>query len=163
MNKIKRILRFIKYNITDFFRSLIRSFQYARFGWNDFDFDGGSIYNILEMKLKHMRKYFSTAHIISAECYENYIRDIDICLNLIKIITGEMQYVEYIFNGTIEHNYHQIKYVNTRNAYRFVKYHERFKDKNDKFAVMLKEDLAETKARHLLFMILDYKLDTWWD
>ena len=180
LQRIHDIYVTCKCRVRYFFRRLQRMYRYARVGWAEYDFDGMSMLDAIEVKLKCMREYFSKANFIAEEYYIQYIRDIDICLRCIDIVLDRTSYIEIkyedankkLFTPTGEDTFtvNQLKYVNTRNAHRFM--HQTVADtflkpvtckREQNHRNFLVEDLAQEKAFHLLFLIIEYKLQSWWD
>lgn len=73
-----------------FFKRLKNAYQFAKFGFNDFDWDQSYFYYLLEFKLKRMQKFFHSKDSYSG-C-KNTRRTIDLCVNLLERINGDKDF-----------------------------------------------------------------------
>lgn len=96
-NLIYQFQRFCIWPITDNYRitkeRLIRSLQYARFGWFNYDFDMAYVYYLFEFKLKRLLKCLENGHAIQKP------EDMKALRELIKI-------VRRLGMGRYDHKYH---------------------------------------------------------
>ena len=138
--------------------------------------DGYNFYEVMRPKLVEMKHYFEQSEIAVMD-YNRIVRDIDMCIKLIDIITEktDIWHTEGSFpNIKIVCD----KYVNQRNASRFinlVRYTDlSYKDTRNKtleerrqevldIFKRLPAELYREKATHLLFKILTERLGQWSD
>ena len=128
-----------------------RTFSYHPVLKDNFEWDEGYFFNLIEFKLKRMREYFWTHNIV-----ENEKRYGDICNTLINILNAG-----YKTDIIIEEDLYN--YVNTRNVHRF------FSPKRLNF--ILKEGLKkyylptirEAKAKALFWIYLEHHIEELWD
>lgn len=128
-----------------------KTFSYHDVLKDDFDWDEGYFFDLIEFKLKRMREYFWSHNIVVDER-----RYGDICNTLINILNAG-----YKTDIIIENDLHN--YVNTRNVHRF------FSPKQLEF--ILKEGLQkyylptvrEQKAKALFWKCLHHYIEELWD
>ena len=67
-DKVDDLLTFLKdifyYNPRGFIRNLKRSIDYVKLGWNNYDWDGGYLYEVIQFKLKRMLPELENGHAI---------------------------------------------------------------------------------------------------
>ena len=128
-----------------------RTFSYHSVLKENFEWDEGYFFDLIEFKLKRMREYFWSHNIVVDER-----RYGDICNILINILNAG-----YKTDIIIENDLHN--YVNTRNVHRF------FSPKQLEF--ILKEGLQkyylptvrEQKAKALFWKCLHHYIEELWD
>lgn len=111
----------------------------------DYNWDWEFLMELEKVKLINMSEYFSQSQIV--EGWEIIVRQINLCIKLIDIICD---------------NFNDVKYVNVRNAYRFVKDVSIFKESDWK-EQFIKNDLYVLKAENLYYEIRKRFTRTWWD
>lgn len=166
------------------FRKIIYGFKnlwkWKSIIWNDRDWDYSYLYIILEKKLQGIRK----STIDSNYVVTNEVRDITICINLIKKIMGE-EYMweyrekcekEYHFDDTDEPQLKQLVITEKGECdydWYFLKYKSEYRkafknlkigniDNGEYLAIHMAHEI-HNKAKQLLFKILAEKLNSWWN
>lgn len=143
------------------------------------DWDDGFIFEILKFKLIQQRKELVRGNRHMG--VEAINRDITICLNLIEHIQNEtynLEYQDYVRekvwfsdneNGTSTYN-SAIEWENFTGY--FLKYQNQTKRlvnkdpglaSNKMHLALRLSDLNQKRCQTLLFKILDYKINRWWD
>ena len=162
----------IFYNIKSFFRSLKRACKYFKIMWSNHPYDYGYLLELEREKLKDMYEYFSNANIIENEWIR--ARDCKLAIALLDIILGDdSSYDVYFAEGTKigEGRYVIRKYVNDSNINRFLdryvckKYRieSSKKNKDNKFPIIVRDELRVEKAWNLYCKLREYNLRNWWD
>ena len=162
----------IFYNIKSFFRSLKRSCKYFKIMWSNHPYDYAYLLMLEREKLKDMYEYFSNANIIENEWIR--ARDCKLAIALLDIILGDnSSYDVYFAEGAKigEGRYVIRKYVNDYNIDRFLncdickKYRieSSKKNKNNKFPIIIRDELRVEKAWNLNCKLREYSLRSWWD
>lgn len=82
--------------------------------------------------------------------YKEIAKDLKLAIDLLDIIVDNAS----IYKDEI------LYYVNTKNAYRFVKYKI---PENESYKKLVLWDLRQQKAWHLYNKLRLYKMNTWWD
>lgn len=128
-----------------------RTFSYHPVLKDNFEWDEGYFFDLIEFKLKRMREYFWTHNIV-----ENEKRYGDICNTLINILNAgyktDIIVVSDLYN-----------YVNTRNVHRFFN--------PSRLDFIMKESLQkyylptvrEEKAKRLFWKYLSWHIEELWD
>lgn len=174
MEKLKKKLEDIWFNISDYYPSKVRDFwwgckrfirnlkRYRHILWNDNDWDYGYLEEIVLLKLNFMADYFRTSRI--AVGTERWYEEI-----LWAIRLGEISMEKENFGDESkgEYRFDFPGYVNTRTIKRFfpMMKEEDIKRINEdtEFGKMIRTELRRRKARNLFFRILrDYE-EKWWD
>ena len=162
----------IFYNIKSFFRSLKRACKYFKIMWSNHPYDYGYLLELEREKLKDMYEYFSNANIIENEWI--LARDCKLAIALLDIILGDdSSYDVYFAEGAKigEGRYVIRKYVNDSNINRFLdryvckKYRieSSKKNKDNKFPIIVRDELRVEKAWNLYCKLREYNLRNWWD
>lgn len=169
---MSKFIASISCNIKDFFRSLKRSCKYFKIMWSNHSYDYGYLLELEREKLKDMYEYFSNANIIENEWIR--ARDCKLAIALLDIILGDdSSYDVYFAEGAKigEGRYIIRKYVNDSNIDRFLhrdickKYRieSTKKNKNNKFPIIVRDELRVEKAWNLYCKLREYNLRNWWD
>lgn len=123
-----------------------RAIQWAKIGYKDKDFDYLYLFDIISKKLDMMEKYYSTSNITEED---------PIIASQIKKANNLMKCIMRI--DTLDFS---IKYVNTKNASRFVTQEMLgYESRN----IFFKEYLFRKKALKLFCDILSSKVFSWWN
>ena len=127
-----------------------RTFSYHPVLKDDQDWDEGFFFNLIEFKLKRMREYFWTHHIV-----ENEKQYGDICDKLINILNAGYK-TNIVTNDDLK-----TIHVNNKNMYRFInKYDIRF---ISKFPQYYYATIREAKAKALFWKYLYWHIEELWD
>jgi len=145
------------------------------------NFDWYYLYDMIYHKLIEMHDYFNNVDYASVD-YKTISRDINICIHLLEIVTGEISIinivhdkpdtVSLITDGKCNFHVECNRYVNCRNANRFIHcvfdYRENIKHNEKEFDMLdfyykFPDELYLEKARRLLFKILSERSMFWWD
>ena len=162
----------ILYNIKSFFRSLKRSCKYFKIMWSNHSYDYGYLLELEREKLKDMYEYFSNANIIENEWIR--ARDCKLAIALLNIILeDDSSYDVYFAEGAKigEGRYVIRKYVNDSNIDRFLhrdickrsRIESSQKNKDNKFPIIVRDELRVEKAWNLYCKLREYNLRSWWD
>jgi hypothetical protein len=121
--------------------------------WKDFDWDHTYLYEIMYQKIHFMRLYHEKSQLFVG--VEIEIKWMKICEKLLRdLIDSEYWKDEY-----------DNKYLNTKNM-KLSDYHiDHYKAdlKNISLITYVKSELREQKAKELLFKILSWRVEYWWD
>lgn len=167
----------------NFFPNLRRALEYFVLGWKDYDCDYTSILDLEERKIKHMIHYFKRYGITVDS--PQVVRDLELLLSLIRIIReGGNTYTidvdpvpdstdsafnahDFMTDYFNRHHIRRLKYVNVRNANRFLNEKELEMledDKNrDHTRAIWEEELYLRKAIHLYCKLKEERMLTWVD
>lgn len=156
-------LRRIRFSYYDVKESMLNLVKWFKLVIKDRDFDDYFILEALKFKIKNTSKYIN-----KHKFYVGYERDVErmnLCVRLIdKIQSGyyETEYQEYCSfkDFTIEDNSEKyfIKYPNTLRKVR--------NDKNFGNLISLILDMGterHNKAKRILFRLLEYNIEKWWN
>lgn len=125
---------------------------------------------IEQRKLREMANYFKKSKLTVG--WERQVRECELCVKLLDIVTER----DSDYKAWLNANYggknilelqmrEQIpfhKYINTRNAYRFMTHFHEAKS-NPYIYESLKVELRRQKAFHLYHKIRLYYMQTWWE
>lgn len=151
---------------------------------NDKDWDYCFLLNLEKKKLQRMYAYFSTSEIAYGD--ELVARDLRICIKLIDIIKeNDAPYLNWLHESSkdlkmitkkAENDRYHIefeqlrpdtdfqKYVNVRNAKRFLRKELNEKDFDSRRSyIHEKISLRLLKALHLYHLIREYRILDWWN
>lgn len=167
----------------NFFPNLRRALEYFVLGWKDYDYDYASILDLEEKKIKHMVHYFKKYGMTVDS--PQVARELELLLSLIRIIReGGNTYtidvdpkpdsIDRTFNAQESivdyfnrHHIRRLKYVNVRNADRFLNEKELEMLKDDKnrdhIRATWEEELYLRKAIHLYCKLKEERMLTWAD
>ena len=151
LNKIKQRLcdRINKCKSLEELKGWERTFSYHPVLKDDQDWDEGFFFNLIEFKLKRMREYFWTHHIV-----ENEKQYGDICDRLINILNAGYK-TDIILDIDLKNK------VNDRNKKRFLnKYEINFISKCPQY---YRATIREAKAKALFWKYLHHKIEYLWD
>lgn len=109
-------------------------------------FDYEYLLDIERVALKYMAKYFESSDIAVGN--EFIVRDINLCLKLLNIATGDSFYAKEDINAP---------YVNIRNRGRFIKHETKNPD-----SAVIRALIREIKAWNLYCKIRS-SMQRWWD
>ena len=109
-------------------------------------FDYEYLLDIERVALKYMAKYFKASNIVHHN--EFIVRDINLCLKLLNIATGDLFYAKEDINAP---------YVNIRNKERFIKHTTKNFD-----SPAIRSFIREMKAWSLYCKIRS-NMQSWWD
>ena len=128
-----------------------RTFSYHPVLKDNFDWDEGYFFDLIEFKLKRMREYFWNHNIVVDEH-----RYGDICNTLINIL-----HAGYKTKIIVEKDLHN--YVNTRNVHRFFdKTRLEFISREGLIQYYL-PTIREAKAKALFWRYLEHHIEELWD
>lgn len=126
-----------------------RTFSYHPVLKDDQDWDEGFFFDLMEFKLKRMREYFWTHHIV-----ENEKQYGDICDRLINILNAGYK-TDIILDTDLKNK------VNDRNKKRFLNEYEiNFISKCPQY---YRATIREAKAKALFWKYLHHKIECLWD
>ena len=109
-------------------------------------FDYEYLLDIERVALKYMAKYFKASNIVHHN--EFIVRDINLCLKLLNIATGDLFYAKEDINAP---------YVNIRNKERFIKHTTKNFD-----SPAIRSFIREMKAWNLYCKVRS-SMQAWWD
>ena len=170
----------------NFFSNLRRALEYFVLGWKDYDYDYASILDLEERKVKHMMHYFKKYGMtvdspqvarelelllslirIIREGGNTYIIDVDPKPDSTDSINGAFNAQDFITDYINRHHIRRLKYVNVRNANRFLNEKELEMLKDDKnrdhIRATWEEELYLRKAIHLYCKLKEERMLSWVD
>jgi hypothetical protein len=156
---IKDIIREIKhipYNI----KTIL---QWSKILWNNFDWEGNFLLEIIEYKLKRMKKYFETASITTEETYSEMIEKISDCLYAVDQLCSD-EYNDKIFED--HYNKYPLEILKEKSETGNIIYKMKSMGKDEKaeFKKLTKISNQKNKElRHQLFDTMRDYYDNWWD
>lgn len=115
-------------------------------------YDYAYLLSIEKQALICMKDYFSNSNIAVSD--KEVAKDLDLAIKLLDIILEIDNSYTYSFPG----KFHSIKYVNTKNAYRFLSGY-----KFDFSSPVIKDALRVEKAWHLYNRLRELKMRHWWN
>lgn len=166
----------------NFFPNLRRALEYFVLGWKDYDYDYASILDLEEKKIKHMVHYFKKYGMTVDS--PQVARELELLLSLIRIIReGGNTYTidvdpvpdstdstfsvpDFMTDYFNRHHIRRLKYVNVRNANRFLNEEELEllnDEKHNHLRAAWEEDLYLRKAVHLYCKLKEERMLTWAD
>ena len=172
--------------IRDFIYGIKNIYKWRKIIWKDRDWSNDYIFTVLKFKIKNTRDYIKRNDIIIDEQIEVIDRYCSICINLINKIQEGIYSVEYLDYFETEFEFVEIDEIDEESGEKlyemkskllssapdpyFSKYKNTFKkikrkypDADDKILAMRIADDIEQKALGLLFKILHYHIQNWWD
>ena len=171
MGTIKETILDLSQPIRRLINNIRMSWRWAKFGWNDRDFDFVYIYEVMKFKIDNMEKAF-IKYGYHAEPEYNLSR-MRLASKLIeKVSTSfyEMEYWDYIY----DENHNRIDNIDiyleaNKHNYRRSGKHFSTRGRNMK-SFNVKEACAmdighykQAKAKRILFKLLEHRLEFWWD
>ncbi len=156
------------------FRRLINkikmSYRWAKFGWNDKNYDHYFLYDVMEFKIRNMHKAFMKyGYTDQSVTTQRMVWAID----LIKKVKNE-DYVNEYWNYMYDDKFNEINKLDEYleiNKNNYKRSDKGFSSKGHgikeiKFKELCAMDIGyykQKKAKRLLFQILHDKIDYWWD
>lgn len=128
-----------------------KTFSYYPVLKDDFDWDDGFFFDLIEFKLKRMRDYFWTHNIV-----ENEHRYGDICNTLINILHAGYQ-TDIVLSEDLN------THVNTKNAHRFFCKTELDFIAKEGLQKYYLATIRERKAKKLFWKYLEYHIEELWE
>ena len=130
-----------------------RTFSYHPVLKDDFDWDEGFFFDLIEFKLKRMSQYFHTHQIVENEDWYGTL-----CDRAISILNAG-----YRTNIVLSKDLNEI-YVNTRNAKRFIpKFYQRLQDNDSYWNKYGLATIREYKAKALFWKFLNHYIELLWE
>lgn len=158
----------IYYLVRGFFRSVKRSYDYAKFGWNNHDYDYGYLLELMHFKLKRLENAILNGY---AERNKQTNQSIRICIKLLKKLAfkdyGYFTELHYKKWGEPEMVYSESDskgLVRAEIKYKNVITDEDKKQQTQEFLEAYKKDEEqEQRDVRLLFSIMAKYHKRWWD
>lgn len=154
MSNFKTIIYRIKYRIG-------KLYDFIKLGWNDDDYSYNSLLTLEKYKLSKMADVHERLiGNIDKEFMESWqiIRDLRLCTKLINIVND----VNIYNMSTKKHEKASLKYVNLRNALRFVPaWQVKMCQKNQRFRLMVLDTIRRKKAWNLYSYIRTKNTTKW--
>ena len=159
MNNFKTIIYRIKYRIR-------KLYDFIKLGWNDDDYSYNSLLTLEKYKLSKMADVHE--HLIGnidKEFMESWqiIRDLRLCVRLIDIVNGTDNAYKVAYNHeTHLYDKNGVKYVNMRNAYRFISAKLlKLYDTNKWIGIAITNEVRRMKAWSLYSQIRTLNINRW--
>lgn len=158
MFKFKTIIHRIKYRIK-------RLCDFIKLGWNDYDYYD-SLLTLEKYKLSKMADMYE---IIAGDIDEDFskcqkiIKNLRLCVKLIDIVNGRDNVYKVAYNHET-HSYEkkELKYVNMRNAHRFIPLKlQKLYDKNKLMRNVITNEVRRMKAWSLYSQIRALNIYMW--
>jgi hypothetical protein len=167
--------------LKNFKKGLINLYKWLPIVWKDRDYDHSYVLDILKFKLEEMSKYTTSRKYHSG--WEQHVRDMNICISLIDKLNDyyETEYFDYIdesfefvpIEGSTSYTLESevlrdnLDEFFAKNKLLYKKVVEQLKSKNldnDRSYIAIRIcRLKHSKAKRLLFNILNDQLESWWD
>lgn len=145
-----------------------RAYDYAVFGWSNYDWDYGYMYELLQFKLERMEAALKGGVAIQSK---ESMKSLRVCIKLLKRINRD----SYNYNTEL----HYKKWGEPKISFlseigsdysKFVVEHENVKTPEDKvqehaeIKEAIRKDVAqENRDKRLLFRIMEKYSNLWWD
>lgn len=155
------------WRIKEFFRSVQKLIIWFPIIWKDRDWDQSFIFNMLEIKLTNMAKYFRQRDFFVGQIRE--AEKMELCVRLIKKINDDFYSYEYM--DILEKKYGEEKmYVDPSTHYLKWEYVDKKYTKKElesineeKVYLMKRSQAKQQKAKRILFTLIERNIDRWWD
>jgi hypothetical protein len=169
-------------------RGIPALWRWKKVAWNDVDWDHSSIYNVLRFKIENIANYIEEHdRFVGAKEEVEWMRK---CVRLIDKVSDSEYETEYLDYKQTEWRFEDLEdgtgssemhidtvsenlddYLNKyplckKRAIQYIKdnQHRYCKDHNDKGMVaMIMGQLRQAKAKKLLFDIIEWRIERWWD
>ena len=171
MGTIKETILDIGKPIRRLINNIRMSWRWAKFGWNDRDFDYVYLYNVMKFKIDNMERTFVKYGYHDNNDYTtSRMRLISRLLDKVSTEFYEMEYWDYIY----DENHNKIDKIDNyleanKHNYRRSGKHFSTRGRNMK-SFNVKEACAmdighykHKKAKRLLFQLLEHRIDWFWD
>ena len=140
--------------------------DFIKLGWNDYDYTYDSLLRLEKYKLSKMAdRYELLAGNIDKpflECWE-IVRDLRLCVKLIDIVNGADNAYKVAYNHeTHSYDKNGVKYVNMRNAYRFIPLKlQKLYDRTKLMRNVITNEVRRKKAWSLYSQIRTLNINRW--
>lgn len=123
-NAKDKVIEFICYNTVSIFlrkfgRFILRLFRWIPVLWNQEEWDYEYIYDLLEMKMKELRKDMSKDFWHDQKCIQKGIKQIDICLKRLDMWRNWPDYYDYpmedVVHVPLENGCYRLDYTSEEN------------------------------------------------
>lgn len=158
----------IYYSVRGFFRSVKRSYDYAKFGWNNHDYDYGYLLQLMHFKLKRIENTIQNGY---AEPDKKTNQSIRICIKLLKKLAfkdydhfTELHYTkwgqpEFVFDNPDSNGLSNLE-IKHKNA---ISHEDRQLQRQELLEACRKDEEQEQRDVKLLFSIMAKYHKRWWD
>lgn len=155
MSKFKTIIYRLKYRIK-------KLCDFIKLGWNDYDYTYDSLLRLEKYKLSKMADRYELLAGNIEECWA-IVRDLRLCVKLIDIVNGTDNAYKVAYNHET-HSFDKkgVKYVNMRNAYRFIPLKlQKLYDRNKMIRNVITNEVRRMKAWSLYGQIRMLNINRW--
>lgn len=143
-----------------FIQGLGNLLYYFNVIWNDRQWDYEFFYRLELRKVQKMIRWWSSGNNVTSE--KNVLRDLRICEYLLKVLSGEIDYMEEAASKRPS-LYRFTRYVNLKNTDRFIYLNPNVELKYWRETEWFKQEIYESKCKNLYYTIRNYRMDIWWD
>lgn len=152
----------MKYKMKRLIERLQKVWSFWKLSKNLYDFDYTSILEVERYQIKNVRDRILKDALV--EGYEHDVQKMDLVIKLLDMILDSsdsaVELEDYSIDLNKEYKWKQTKYVNTRNAHRFVS-SEQVK-LIEKGELIFLDDLYEEKKWRLYHKLKEYHMRGWW-
>lgn len=145
-----------------------RSYEFAKIGWNNYDFDHSYLYELMLFKLQRIEAALKNGY---AEHDKSTLQSIRISIKLLKRITANSYFYFTDLHskkwGPLTYNFSEIENINSseliftrKNA---LTEEQKQLEKNEFLKAYQKDAQQEMRDIRLLFDIMKKYSKTWWD
>ena len=131
---------------------------YFKVIWNDRQWDYTFFYHLELKKVQKMIKWWSSGDNVTSE--KNVLRDLRICEHLLKVLSGEVDYMEIVEPYPIKYKF--TRYINLKNVSRFIPSDQSDLVKEWDREPWFKGDMYKLKCKNLYYTIRNYRMGIWW-
>jgi len=162
MYRIKRFFANIRWFFKRWFPKVI---AYARFLWNDYDFDYGSIYRLLHFKFERMYRALKNRHAMDSEKRAQQILEAS---NLAKKLF-EDNFAETEYDALTEH-WGELEFIDNKEYPGHFKVkcakvqteEDEERERQDYLKIMELEAQRRLEAKEALFQLIRDNIEDWW-
>lgn len=168
LNHIREFVLNSAHSVKRFFRSLKRSYDFAKIGWSNPDWDYGYLLQLMLFKLERMQHALDNGH---AEHEKSTTQSLRICIKLLtKICYKDYSHFMNIYSdkwGPTQYEYadsEEVGFKVVKSSRKNVKSEEdKVQANKDLFEAFQKDCKQEERDSRLLFAIMAKYHKTWWD
>jgi hypothetical protein len=132
-------------------------FDWSKVLWNNFDWSGNFLLEIMEYKLKRMQRYMEVDTVILREDADKEVTEMQLCLDAIKQLISEDYEIEFVEKYYEKYPIDWERYLDQLNAPMSKEQHKDWEEMHKNI------DTLKEKYKHQLFDLLRDKYDWWGD
>lgn len=132
-------------------------FDWSKVLWNNFDWGGNFLLEIMEYKLKRMKRYMEVDTVILREDADKEVEEMQLCLDAIKQLISEDYEIEFVEKYYEKYPIDWDHWLDQLNAPMSEDQHKDWEEMHENI------DNLKKKYKHQLFDLLRDKYDWWGD